>query len=397
MSEVGLFPTLKRAWKDMDKQLLISTFLLLIIGLLSIVSASSRETVSRYEYSTYHFFFKQLFMIVVGLVASIVILLIPTKYYYKFSFILWFAIIIVLIVMLLIVDPERGSVNWIPIPGIGKVQPSEFAKPILIVALSLLFEGASRKGYEKRDIYGINFLFRWAVIGCLIPIIVFIQGDLGTCLILFGISGIMFFASPISVKNKSRITLGLIGVLCVGLLGIKLVRGYLLTEEQYSRLNYFNPCARYEDDGYQVCNGLIAINNGGFKGLGIGKSQQKYSYIPDPHTDSIYTIIVEENGFVMGTIIIIIYMWMMFRIYRISRKANTARGKYLAFGALVYLALHVIFNLGGMLAVLPLTGVPLPLLSYGGSFTISFLCMIAIVQLVNIETKNKMIRISDKI
>ena len=397
MIENGLIPSLKRAWKDMDKQLLISTVLLLIIGLLSIVSASSRETVSRYEYSTYHFFFKQLFMIGAGTVASIVILVVQTKKYYKFASILWAGIILLLIIMLLTIDPERGSINWITIPLIGKVQPSEFAKPIMIVALSLLFEGASRKGYEKKDPYGFNFLFRWIVVGCIIPIIVFMQGDLGTCLILFGISGIMFLSSPISVKNKAKIILGLIGVLVVGLLGLKLVRGFLLTDEQYSRLNYFNPCDRYEDDGYQVCNGLIAINNGGFKGLGIGKSQQKYSYIPDPHTDSIFTIIVEESGFVMGTIIIILYAWMMLRIYRIARRANTVRGKFLAFGALVYLALHVIFNLGGMLAILPLTGVPLPLLSYGGSFTISFLGMLAVVQVVNIETKNKFIRLSDKI
>ena len=150
------------------------------------------------------------------------------------------------------------------------------------------------------------------------------------------------------------------------------------------------------NNGYQVCNGLIAINSGGFNGLGIGKSQQKYSYIPDPHTDSIFTIIVEENGFKMGAFIIILYAWMMFRIYRISRKANTTRGKFLAFGGLIYLSLHVIFNLGGILGILPLTGVPLPLLSYGGSFTISFLCMLAIVQLVHIETKNKLIRLSDK-
>ena len=307
----------------MDKQLFIATILLCIIGLLSIVSASSRESVDRYGFDIYHFFNKQFIMILAGFIGTLVIACIPTKKYYKFTFGMWILIILALIYMIFYIDPERGSVNWLPLPIVGPVQPSEFAKPILIMILALLFETVSRKGYEKGDVYGINFLFKWAVLGCIIPVIVFIHGDLGTCLILFGISGIMFIASPISVKNKSRIVFGLIGIVCVGLLGIKAFRGYLLTEEQYSRLNYFNPCARYEDDGYQVCNGLIAVNNGGFKGLGIGKSKQKYSYIPDPHTDSIFAIIVEENGFILGSVIIMLYMWMMIRIYKISRNANT--------------------------------------------------------------------------
>ena len=395
MLSEGFFASLKKVWKDMDKPLLIATFLLVVIGALSIVCASSRETISRYDYSAYHFFFKQTLMILIAIVASSFILLVPTKYYHKLAKILWWIIMILLLVLLFTGDKDRGSINWIELGGF-KFQPSEFAKPILIAALAILFEETCRKGNNRKDPYSLNFFFKWFACGILMPIIVFIQGDLGTCLILLGISIIMFCSSPINTKNKIRIIGILLCLLIIGILGIFLVRGYLFTKEQYSRFNFFNPCARYEDDGYQVCNGMIAINNGGFFGLGISKSQQKYSYIPDPHTDSIFAIIVEETGFLFGSIIILIYMWMMFRIYRICRKSNTIRGRYLAFGALIYLVIHVILNLGGILGILPLTGVPLPLLSYGGSFTISFLCMISIVQLVHIETKNKLIRLSDK-
>lgn len=129
-------------------------------------------------------------------------------------------------------------------------------------------------------------------------------------------------------------------------------------------------------------------------GLGIGKSKQKYSYIPEPHTDSVFAIIAEENGVIRCTFIFLAYIFILFRILKISMKTNTIRGKYICLGVASYIFIHIFINLGGLFGIIPLTGVPLPFLSYGGSFAISLLCSLALVQRIHIETKTQKIKVS---
>lgn len=379
--------------KCIDKQLLLTTILLIIIGTLSIVSASSRETVSRYDYSPYHYFFQQMIMLGASFIGAFIIFKFPTKSYKFFGPLLYIAVIACLIGLFVYSSIKRGSINWLTI-GKFTFQPSEFAKPILIVCLSIYFERISKE-VNNPNFDNLKFIAMWVLIGLIIPGLVFFQGDLGTALILGFISFSMFLASPISTKVKGKSCLVLAGAAILVGLTLFMGRGYLLTSEQKSRLDFFNPCSKYEDSGYQVCNGMIAINTGKLSGVGIGKSKQKYSYIPDPHTDSIFAVIVEETGLVMGVVILLIYLWMISRIYKICVNASTIRGRYICFGALIYLSLHIIFNLGGLLAILPLTGVPLPLISYGGSFTISFIAMLTMVQCVNVESRNKIIKIKE--
>ena len=163
----------------------------------------------------------------------------------------------------------------------------------------------------------------------------------------------------------------------------------ILSLEQMDRLNYFNPCSNYEDGGYQVCNGFIAINDGGLLGLGIGKSKQKYSYIPEPHTDSVFAIIAEECGLLWSIVLIGLLVFVLKRILDLSSKSNTIRGRYICLGIATYIFMHIIVNLGGLFGLLPLTGVPLPFLSYGGSFTLSLIISLAIIQRIHIENNTK--------
>ena len=160
-----------------------------------------------------------------------------------------------------------------------------------------------------------------------------------------------------------------------------------------TRFNFINPCKNYLEGGYQICNAYIAINNGGLLGLGIGKSQQKYSYIPEPHTDMVFAIIAEEQGLLRSSLILIGYTIILYRILNLSSKSNTLRGKYICLGVATYIFSHIAINLGGLLGLLPLTGVPLPFLSYGGSFTISLLISLGLVQRVHIEHKREKIEI----
>ena len=212
--------------------------------------------------------------------------------------------------------------------------------------------------------------------------------------VLFAIFAVLFIFSPISKEEKykaSFIATVIIGILLIVRLSIT---GYILSGAQESRLNnFFNPCEKYETTGYQVCNAFIAINNGGLTGVGIGKSTQKYSYIPEPHTDMVFAIISEENGVIICSLIFITYLIILYRILKLSMKTKKIRNKYICIGVATYIFMHIFINLGGLFGIIPLTGVPLPFLSYGGSFTLSLIATLGVVQKIHIEYKNEKIKI----
>ena len=377
--------------RDIDKPLLIVSIAFFVFGLLNIVTASSRAAVVNYDVSIYYYFYRQLIFIITGLIGSIFIIKTDTKYYKLFIYLI-FITAIFLNLWALSFREIGGSTNWIDLKII-KIQPSELSKPIIIVLLSILFE----KYYKKLRTVNINhydIIGKILIMALVIPAIIVLQKDFGTLLITVFIIFIMFLASPILKIDKLKIALLMIGLISLGLLVIYFVQGEILNDARKSRFtSYFDPCGNYENGGYQVCNSYIAINDGGLWGLGIGKSKQKYSYIPEPHTDSAFAIIAEEYGIYRTIFIFIGYIIILQRILAISSKASTLRGRYICLGVASYIFIHIFINLGGMFGVIPLTGVPLPFLSYGGSFVLSLISSLALVQRVNIETKNKKVKI----
>ena len=203
----------------------------------------------------------------------------------------------------------------------------------------------------------------------------------------------MFLFGPILKKEKLISIGGVLLLAITALVGKYMITGEILSDAQKSRFDYFNPCSKYETGGYQICNGFIAINDGGLMGVGAGKSKQKYSYIPEPHTDSVFAIIAEEEGFLKCSVIFLLYIVVLYRILNLASKASTLRGRYICLGVAVYIFMHIFLNLGGLFGLIPLTGVPLPFLSYGGSFTISLMVSLAMVQRISVETKREKIRI----
>lgn len=376
---------------DMDKILLISVIALCIFGLLNIVTASSREAVTNLDESLFYYFYRHLIFLVLGLIGTIIILSIPTKKYYNYIPILYIVILGLNLWLVLKGSSTRGANNWINL-GFFKLQPSELAKPVLIVMLSCLFEKYYKHLKNKTDL-SVKKIMTIIITGSLLVLIVFLQKDLGTATIIFGVFGVMLLTSPINKKFKfqSGVVL-IIGVLLVSLIFVS-NGSKILTKAQSSRLDYFNPCSKYETSGYQVCNAFIAINSGGLFGVGIGKSAQKYSYIPEPHTDMVFSIISEEYGVLRTTVIFIVYLIILYRILNLASKTKSIKGRYICIGVSTYIFLHIFINLGGLFGLIPLTGVPLPLLSYGGSFTLSLLLSLAVVQRIHIENKNQKIKI----
>ncbi len=386
--------SLRKIFHDLDKPLLFVSMALFIFGLLNIVTASSRAAVVNYDVSIYYYFYRQLLFITIGLIMSLIIIKIDTKSY-KIIIPVLFVVVIVLNLVALTGEELSGSKNWIDL-GFIKLQPSEFSKPIIIVLMAMMFEKYYRK-LRTLDSKRYNAIGIILFLSMIIPALIFLQKDFGTLLITLFIVGMMLLASPILKIDKLKSFLLLIAVIALAGLIIYNVQGYILNDQRISRFkSYLDPCGNYENGGYQVCNSYIAINNGGLFGLGIGKSKQKYSYIPEPHTDSAFAIIAEEYGIYRCVFIFIGYIIVLWRILIISSKSNTLRGRYMCLGIASYIFVHIFVNLGGMLGLIPLTGVPLPFLSYGGSFVMSLIAALAIVQRVCVESKNQKEKIKIK-
>ena len=383
---------IKVKFRDMDKVLLVVSLILIIFGTLNIVNASSREAVINADSNLFYYFFRHITILAIGLIGFFVIIRIPTgeyKYLIKTIYLVFLGLNLYLILKGV---ATRGANNWINLK-IFKFQPSEFTKPLLIVYLSILFE----KYYKKLKNPNIKHdMIIWKILGYgLLPVmLVFLQKDLGTAVILLLIFAILYISSPISRKEKfkSIIIVSVIGI--ISLVTMLSIMGYILSDTQMSRLDFFNPCSKYETNGYQVCNAFIAINNGGLTGVGIGKSTQKYSYIPEPHTDMVFSIIAEENGFIICSIIFVLYVIILYRLLHLSSKTRDLKSKYICLGGAMYIFAHIFINLGGLFGIIPLTGVPLPFLSYGGSFMLSLIALLTVIQRIHIEYKHEKVEIN---
>ncbi len=381
---------IKKTFSEMDKGLLFIILGFCIFGLCNIVTASSREAVVGMDQSVYYYFYRHLIVLIVGFAAFIFLINIDTSHYSGWILLPFGALAILNLVAIIHGKFTRGALNWIGL-GFFNLQPSEFSKPVIIAILAVYIEKYGKRLRNPR-VNHKNMIWGFCGLGLIIPAIVFFQKDLGTMLIQLSIFGVFYLVSPILAKEKWKV----MEVLCVVVVFLGLIlyakEGAILTPEQKARFNYFNPCepSKFAGKGYQVCNAYVAINLGGLTGVGIGKSTQKYSYIPEAHTDMVFAILAEEYGFIGGAIVIFLYGVILYHILMLSSRASTIRGKYICLGVATYFFAHVFINLGGMFGLIPLTGVPLPFLSYGGSFTISLLAALGMVERVHIETKQKM-------
>lgn len=379
---------MKNKFKSMDKTLFLLIIIYTILGLIMVFSASSMTAVLEYGQSESFFFIRQLVFVIIAYIVGFIILLIPNKLINltkKMHKLITYVAIGLLLVTLFFGKKINGATSWLDLGPIS-LQPSEFVKTMTIMFISFSFH-TPNKIFKK-----YKFLMPF-VFGVICFTLIAAQPDLGTAMILAIICFFMFLSLPLKDKNygKLKIIAGSAAVVCGCLFffGNNLLKN-VLNEEQISRLTYQNPCTRYtEKTGYQVCNGYIAINNGGLFGAGLGNSKQKYLYLPEAYTDFIFPIIVEELGSIAGSLIIIGFLIMLYRILKIAKEAETLVGSLLAYGTFSLITAHLLINLLGVLAIIPLTGVPLPFLSSGGSFLMNLIILLFITERVAIESKNQ--------
>lgn len=379
--------------KYIDKWLLVITILLFAIGTIMIFSASNVSFYMRYESSPYKYLIRQIFVLGSGCLLAFVIFFFNVKVSSKIASWFNYGVIASLFLLFVFGQVSNDAQSWFAI-GNFTIQPSEFLKVTSILFLANYYD--SKK--KKLDSYVASLYPIFLSIIAFVAIA--LQPDLGTAVIFASIIAFMFLLSPVDKKIKKRIIGIGVGLIAIG--GLVLVVGgkNILSERQMSRITSVvsnsSPCSEdsYYTTGNQVCNGYIAINNGGLTGRGLGNSIQKYLYLPESHTDFIFCIIIEELGLLIGLFIILLYIVLLFRMVLIGKRSLNNRDALICYGGAFYIFIHIMINLCGIFGLLPMTGVPLPFMSYGGTYTWCLIVILTIVQRINVETK---VRISHNV
>jgi cell division protein FtsW len=351
--------------------LVIATFGLLFIGMVMILSASTTVSYKQFN-NQYIIFLRQLMFAAIGVVLMMAISRLPKVFFLKWSVV---ALVISIVLLILVLIPSigisvAGQRNWISLWGPFRLQPSEVAKLTLIVWGSAVLS----KQIRSKTTTWQNLLIPVFPVGLIITVLVIFEGDLGTTLIIGPILLSLFYAvgAPMKLFTWSAMA-GLLAIL------------YLSIQETYRIqrfLSWISPTVENQDAGWQVTHGKYALASGGWTGIGLGASREKWGWLPAAHTDFIFAVVGEELGLV-GTIIVLIFIGTIAYVaLTLARETNDRFTKLIATSVMAWIVVQSIINIGAVLGLLPVTGVPLPLVSYGGSSLIFTLAAIGVLMAV---------------
>lgn len=343
---------------SIDFGLLIAVLILVGFGVLMVYDASVVEAFLSFS-DKFHFVRLQFRWAVLSILVLGVFSFIPYRIWHKISLPLFIISLILLVVVLIpgIGTKVGGARRWLTLGGLT-LQPAEIVKLTFIIYLS--------SWLSKRQSFW-PFVFLSAILLGL----VILEPDLGTAVVTVGTGFLVYFLSGAPLLALSGISLG----------GI-IVGALLILSSTYRRsrlLTFLNPASDPLGASYHIRQILIALGSGGLFGQGLGQSRQKYAYLPEATTDSIFAIIGEEMGFLGGALITFCFLVVIYRGFQIARRAPDRFSQLLAAGLISSLALQICINLASMVALVPLTGVPLPFISYGGSSLVTNLAGIGII------------------
>lgn len=361
-----------------DKSIIMAMSVLIIFGLVMLFSASSVVSYANFG-NTYHYFLRQVINLGVALVAFFLASRIDYRLWKKFA--VWFlfgSIILLVLVFIPGLRAEYGSArSWVNIFGYS-LQPSELVKLAFLIYLATWLE-AKKENLGELGNGLIPFL---GILG-VISLLMLAQPDLGTLFIIAFTALVVFFAA--GGKISHIIVTIIFAALALAII-VLLKSGY--QSDRFKCLQ--DPSYSAQDKCYQINQSLIAVGSGGWFGRGVGQSRQKFMYLPQVWDDSIFPIVAEEIGFVFSTLLILLYLFIFYRGLMIARAAPDLYGGSLAVGIVAWLAVQTFLNIGGMINLIPMTGVPLPFISAGGSATLANLLALGI--LVNISRQTRMIK-----
>ena len=349
----------KRELKNMEWGILVVAIILSIIGIVALFSAT-QET----EYDE---FSKQIIWLVVSLIAMVIVMFIDYNLLLKASPVLY-GLTIILLIAVLFTKPVNGATSWFNI-GAFSLQPGEFAKVTVILFLTYVITKIQRKGQEE-----INRPTRLLIIlsALAVPVLLIVkQPDYGTALAFIVAMALMLFASGLDKKY-------IIGTILIVVIAVPLLYNFVLPEHAKTRIDVFlNPESDPRGSGYNIIQSKLAIGAGGLTGMGLLKGNQtQLGFLYPKTTDFIYSVIGEEMGFIVAGAIILLFVYLITKSIYVAKTAKDKAGSMIAIGITGIFLFHVLENIGMVMGLLPITGVPLPFVSYGGSSLITnFICV----------------------
>lgn len=353
--------------RTIDYPFLALTITLFAVGLLVVSSSSvvlSQKNFGTFYYYTIH---QTLYGGLVGMIALYAFSKIPYQFWRRVAMPVMF-VTLLLLAAVFITNFGRefgGAKRWL---GIGPVsfQPSEFLKLTFVIYLASWLE---KKKHDMKNLYTAFIPF--VIMISVVAVFLVMQPDIGTLLVIIATSVAMYFVGGGKINQ-------IFGIVCIGIVSLA-----LLVQIAPYRLNRFLVFLHPELDpkgiGYQINQAFIAIGSGGFSGLGFGKSIQKYNYLPEPTGDSVFAIVAEETGFVGATILIFLFLIFFWRGMYVARRAPDRFGTLLAAGIVCGITAQAFINMAAISGLLPLTGIPLPFISYGGTSLVITLASIGVV------------------
>jgi rod shape determining protein RodA len=351
-----------------DRALLAATLALILIGLIIIFSTSYSSMGTDFLN-----FRKQLIFSVIGIMLMLMASFFDYRTLKNYTGILYIFACFILAAVLYLGSLIRGTSSWFSF-GLFNFQPSEFVKIIVIVILAkYLSQTANISGDLKKIIVSGAYLFS--------PVLLIIfQPDFGSALVIIFVWLAMLFIVGINKKY-------LFMILILGMLFSTLSWSYVLKDYQKDRIiTFVNPQSDPHGAGYNVIQSIIAVGSGKIWGKGLGHgSQSQLNFLPEKHTDFIFAVVAEEMGFIGVLLILGFFGIVFYRFFNIIKESQDNFGKLLVLGTAFMLMFHIVVNAGMNMGVMPVTGIPLPFISYGGSSLISMMIMLGLVQSVHIK------------
>lgn len=347
-----------------DKLLIVFIVLLAAIGILMVYDSSVAIALRDFG-DPYHFVREQIKWLVLGFLAFATFSKIPYTYWKRIAVPMLLGTMVLLIAVFIPGFGVRalGAHRWLNF-GFFILQPAELAKLSVVLYLSAWF--CSKES---------NRLIAFFLLMGMVTGLIVLEPDLGTSIIIMSTAILMYFLSGAAIWQFAAI----IPVVLVGVIILAVSQPYRMNRV----LTFFNPESDPQGTSYQIRQVLLSLGSGGWTGVGLGKSRQKYEYLPEANTDSIFAILGEETGFIGGLFVIALLQLMLWRGFYIARATTDPYGRMLVLGVVSWVGMQSLINLGSMVALVPLTGVPLPLISYGGSNLVITLGALGIVHNVS--------------
>lgn len=363
----------KKLLRNIDTGIVITTIILVIVGMVAIASATQFTSGGNPRYVTI-----QGVAFVIGIIAIVLLLLIDYNSFGDMQTAIYVINILLLLSVFVLGEEHKGAKSWINL-GPVNFQPAELVKIGFILAFAKHLEIRKSKLNNLPDLaISIGYI--------MVPIsLIILQNDVGTALVFLFISAIMFFAAGINYKF-------MIGAVITFILSTPLLWFFALQPRQKNRIKVFlNPELDPRDSGYQVIQSKTAIGSGQFWGEGLfNGTLNNNGFIPERHTDFIFSVLGEELGFIGAVIVVILFTILLLRCIHIAKAAKDTFGMLICVGITAMYLFHVLENIGMTIGIMPVTGIPLPFISYGGSSLITNLLAIGLV--INVGMRRQVIR-----